>query len=55
MLERSSRGPPRVTALALQDSSLLAPLAAADCLIVRAPDAPALQAGAEVEILRLDF
>ncbi|HKZ97319.1 MAG TPA: gephyrin-like molybdotransferase Glp [Hyphomicrobiaceae bacterium] len=55
VLERSSRGPPRVTALALQDSSLLAPLAAADCLIVRAPDAPALQAGAEVEILRLDF
>lgn len=35
-----------------QDSSMFATLAAADCLIVRAPHAPALEAGAVVEILQ---
>jgi molybdopterin molybdotransferase len=38
-----------------QDSSLLAPLAAADALLVRPPHAPALPAGAEVSVLLLDF
>jgi molybdopterin molybdotransferase len=38
-----------------QDSSLLAPLAAADALLVRPPDAPGLLAGAEVSVLLLDF
>ncbi|MEQ1710472.1 MAG: gephyrin-like molybdotransferase Glp [Hyphomicrobium sp.] len=38
-----------------QDSSLLAPLAEADCLIVRPPGAPALAAGEIVPILTLDF
>jgi len=38
-----------------QDSSLIAPLAAADCLIVRPAHAPALPAGAKVDTLPLDF
>ncbi|MEZ5844139.1 MAG: molybdopterin molybdotransferase MoeA [Hyphomicrobiaceae bacterium] len=38
-----------------QDSSLLAPLAAADCLIIRPVGAPALAAGGEVAVLPLDF
>ena len=37
-----------------QDSSLLLLLANAGCLILRAPHAPALQAGATVPVLRLD-
>jgi molybdopterin molybdotransferase len=40
-----------VTPFSRQDSSMLAMLAAADCLIVRAPHAPALDAGAAVEVL----
>lgn len=36
-----------------QDSSMLANMAHADCLIVRPPHAPATEAGATVEILRL--
>jgi molybdopterin molybdotransferase len=43
-----------VTPLPSQDSSLVAALARADCLIVRPPDAPELPAGAEVRILPLD-
>jgi molybdopterin molybdotransferase len=38
-----------------QDSSLLAPLAAADALLIRPPHAPALPAGADVSVLLLDF
>jgi molybdopterin molybdotransferase len=44
-----------VTPVRSQDSSLLAPLAAADCLLVRPPHAPALVAGSAVPILPLDF
>jgi molybdopterin molybdotransferase len=44
-----------VTPVRSQDSSLLAPLAEADCLLVRPPQAPALLKGAFVPILRLDF
>ena len=43
-----------VTPLPSQDSSLVAALAQADCLIVRAPDAPALPQGAGVRIVPLD-
>ncbi len=43
-----------VTPLRSQDSSLVAALAQADCLIVRAVDAPALPAGARVRIMPLD-
>ena len=45
----------RVLAAPSQDSSLLSPLAAADCLIVRPPAAAALPAGAMVPVLTLDF
>jgi len=43
-----------VRPLPSQDSSLVAGLARADCLIVRAPDAPALAGGERVRILPLD-
>jgi molybdopterin molybdotransferase len=43
-----------VTPLPSQDSSLVAALDRADCLIVRPVDAPALPQGASVPILPLD-
>ncbi|MBV1694802.1 MAG: molybdopterin molybdotransferase MoeA [Hyphomicrobiales bacterium] len=46
---------PAVTPVASQDSSLIALLAAADCLIVRPIGAPAIAAGERVPILPLDF
>ena len=42
------------TAFGVQDSAMLRRLASADALILRAPHAPALPAGAEIEIIRLD-
>ncbi len=42
------------TPFAVQDSAMLASLARADCLLLRAPHAPALDAAAEVEVIRLD-
>ncbi len=42
-----------VVAAAIQDSSMLRTLARADCLIVRAPHAPAANPGDSVEILHL--
>jgi molybdopterin molybdotransferase len=44
-----------VTPVRSQDSSLLAPLAQADCLLVRPSQAPAVAAGGLVPILLLDF
>jgi molybdopterin molybdotransferase len=44
-----------VTPVRSQDSSLLAPLAQADCLVIRAPHAPLAPLGALVPILPLDF
>jgi molybdopterin molybdotransferase len=41
------------TALPVQDSSMLAPLAAADCLLIREPHAPAAPAGSPCAILKL--
>jgi molybdopterin molybdotransferase len=41
------------TAFPAQDSSMLAPLAAADCLLIRAPFAPVARAGSLVFILKL--
>ena len=43
-----------VTAFKRQDSSMLKTLARAEALVIRAPHAPALPEGAEVEIIRLD-
>jgi molybdopterin molybdotransferase len=48
-------GTRRVRALPSQDSSLLAALADADCLIVRSPSASPLRAGASVPVMLLDF
>lgn len=52
-LSRGDEGRLLVTPFARQDSSMLSRLALADCLLVRAPHAPALPAGAPVEILPL--
>jgi molybdopterin molybdotransferase len=48
-------GQRRVSAYAKQDSSMQRTLAFSDCLIVRPPFAPPLDAGASVPILPLDF
>lgn len=53
-LTRGSEGStPIAMPFSRQDSSMLAPLAGADCLIVRQPFAPAADAGAPCSILRL--
>ena len=54
-LQREPDGRQLVRLARSQDSSLLAPLAASNVLLVRPPHAPALPAGAEVEVLLLDF
>jgi molybdopterin molybdotransferase len=51
----STDGSRLVTPVRSQDSSLLSPLAEADCLLVRPPHAPAAASGAVVPILPLDF
>jgi molybdopterin molybdotransferase len=38
----------------MQDSSMLVPLAAADCLLVRAPHAAAAKAGGRCIIIKLE-
>ena len=43
-----------VTPFPVQDSAMLRRLAQADALVLRAPNAPALPAGSEVPIIRLD-
>jgi molybdopterin molybdotransferase len=52
-LERDGNGLPVATPFDLQDSAMMAPLAAADCLIVRPPHAPAARAGEIVDIVLL--
>jgi molybdopterin molybdotransferase len=52
--EWSEGGTRVVRPLPSQDSSLVAGLARTDCLIVRAPHAPALPQGARVKIIPLD-
>ena len=54
-LEIDAGGNRRVRPVRSQDSSLLSPLALADCLIVRDIAAPAARAGDTVGILLLDF
>ncbi len=53
--EPGANGETRVAPVRSQDSSLMSPLSQADCLIVRAPNAPAARSGETVEILPLDF
>jgi molybdopterin molybdotransferase len=52
-LSRDTEGRAVVTPFPLQDSSMLATLARAEALLVRAPHAPALEAGSPVEFLEL--
>jgi molybdopterin molybdotransferase len=44
---------PIATPFPAQDSSLMAPLAKADCLLIRPPHAPAASAGSHCVILKL--
>jgi molybdopterin molybdotransferase len=53
-LGRDADGALVATAFARQDSAMMKLLAEADALILRAPHAPALAAGAMVEVIRLD-
>ena len=54
-IARSPDGGLTTTPVRSQDSSLLAPLAAADALLVQPPLSPAWPAGTAVEVLLLDF
>jgi molybdopterin molybdotransferase len=47
-------GLPVATPCPVQDSSMLAPLARADCLLIREPHAPAARANSRCTILKLD-
>lgn len=49
-----AQGRPVATPFTVQDSGMLRRLALADALILRTPHAPALQAGTEVQVIRLD-
>jgi molybdopterin molybdotransferase len=53
-LQPGPGGLPLVTPYSRQDSALLRLLTQADALVLRAPHAPALAAGARVEVIRLD-
>ncbi len=50
-LSRTPDGTLEVAPFEVQDSSMMRPLAASDCLVVRPPHAPPLPAGAEVPII----
>jgi molybdopterin molybdotransferase len=50
-LERAADGALTVTPFEAQDSSMMRTLAASDCLVIRPPHAPAIDAGAEVPII----
>jgi molybdopterin molybdotransferase len=52
-LEESSQGP-IATPFAVQDSSMMVPLAKADCLIIREPYAPASAAGSRCIIVKFE-
>ncbi len=54
-LERRPDGSLVASAFPVQDSSMLAPLAQADCLIIREPYAPAAPAGSRCAILKLSL
>jgi molybdopterin molybdotransferase len=54
-LASSPDGPPVATPFPRQDSSLLVPLAHADCLVIREPYATAAEAGSPCDIQKLEF
>ena len=53
-LDLSAAGELTATPFAKQDSSMLALFSQADCLVVRAPNAPAAKQGERVPFIRLD-
>jgi len=53
-LEVNSDGELVATPFSKQDSSMLATFSKADCLVIRAPHAPAIKKGGRVSIIRLD-
>ena len=53
-LKPNDRGRAVATAFPIQDSSMLTPLINADCLLVRAPNAPAAKAGEACTIVKLE-
>jgi molybdopterin molybdotransferase len=52
-LSRGADGTLQAEPFKAQDSSMLSLLAAADCLVIRAPHAPAAEAGTSVDIIPL--
>ncbi|WP_043364337.1 gephyrin-like molybdotransferase Glp [Belnapia sp. F-4-1] len=54
-LQPGPEGVPLATPFSMQDSSMMKTLARADALILRAPGAPALPAGASVEVIPLGY
>ena len=52
--KRGASGLIQVNPLPFQHSSLITPLAQADCLLIRPPQAPPAAAGSIVSILSLD-
>jgi molybdopterin molybdotransferase len=54
-LARGADGAPVATPFPKQDSSMLSPLARADCLLIREPLAPAAAAGSRCAIVNLQF
>ena len=50
---RAEAGGNIATAFPVQDSSMISPLAKADCLLIREPFAPAAKAGSRCTIIRL--
>ena len=52
-LSEGADSEPTATPLPIQDSSMIAPLAKADCLLIREPHAPAAAAGSPCRILKL--
>lgn len=51
---RNASGQLEATAFDRQDSSMVAVLASASCFIIRAPHAPAVPAGGQVTVIKLD-
>lgn len=54
VLSRDAGGDLTATVLSGQDSAMIRPLAAADCLVIRPPHAPPVAVGGSIEVLRLD-
>ena len=54
-LRPGPNGKPVATPLPIQDSSMMAALAKADCLLIREANAPALASGSECPIVKLGF